>query len=108
MFLDCKEPVYSGMSAAERGFPVQRPNSTGSVSYVSSCGHSSSSSSSGRGSVSPVGYQLGLSTRVASDPGTFFNPGEHEHDQENIRQKHLGKALIKQNITFAHLLSQFT
>ncbi|XP_058260067.1 quattro isoform X2 [Hemibagrus wyckioides] len=88
---DCKAPVFSGMSNTERGFPVQRPNSTGSASYVSSCSHSSSSSSSGRGSVSPVGYHIGRSARVVSvsDPGRFSNPGEHDLDQENVRQNQL-------------------
>lgn len=96
MCSDCKAPVFSGMSDTERGFLVQRPNSTGSASYVSSCSHSSSSSSSGRGSVSPVGYHIGLASRVVSvsDPGRFSNPGEHDIDQENIRQNQLGKALI--------------
>ncbi|KAB5584132.1 hypothetical protein PHYPO_G00103910 [Pangasianodon hypophthalmus] len=88
---DCKAPVFSGMSDTERGFPVQRPNSTGSASYVSSCSHSSSSSSSGRGSVSPVGYHIGLSRRVVSmsGPGRFSNPEEHDLDQENVRQNQL-------------------
>lgn len=105
MFSDCKTPVFSGMSDTEQGFSVQRPNSTGSVSYVSSCSHSSSSSSSGRGSVSPVGYHIGLSASVVSvsDPGRFSNPEEPGVDQENARQNHLGKALIKQNVLSDHL-----
>ncbi|XP_053492141.1 quattro isoform X4 [Ictalurus furcatus] len=88
---DCKAPVFSGIPDAEQGFPVQRPNSTGSTSYVSSCSHSSSSSSSGRGSVSPVGYHIGLSRRIVSvsDPGRFSSPGEHDLDQENVRQNQL-------------------
>lgn len=109
MFSDCKASVFSGMSDTEQGFPAQRPNSTGSASCMSYCSHSSSSSSSGRGSVSPVGYDIGLSRRVASvsDPGRFSNPGEHDLDQENVRQNQLGKPLIKQNMLSCHLLSLF-
>ncbi|XP_027002867.2 quattro isoform X1 [Tachysurus fulvidraco] len=83
--------VFSGLSDTERGFPVQRPNSSGSASCVSSCSHSSSSSSSGRGSVSPVGYHVGLSTKIVSvsDHGRFSNPGEHDLNQENVRQNQL-------------------
>ncbi|XP_060775488.1 quattro isoform X2 [Neoarius graeffei] len=88
---DCKAPVFSGMPDTERRFLVQRPNSTGSASYVSSCSHSSSSSSSGRGSVSPVGNHIGVSRRVISvpDPGRFSNPGEHDLDQETVKQNQL-------------------
>lgn len=101
-FSDCMTPVLSGMSKTERGFLAQRPNSTGSASYVSSCSHSSSSSSSGRGSVSPVGYHIAFCRRVvsASDPGGFSNPGEHDLDQENVRQNQLGKeGVIRGNKT---------
>lgn len=91
LFSDCKAPIFSG---TEQGF--QRPNSTGSVSYVSSCSHSSSSSSSGRGSVSPVGYHTGLCRVVSvSDPGTFSIPGEHDLDQENVKRNQLGNILTK-------------
>lgn len=109
MFSDCKAPVFSGIPDTEQGFPVQRPNSTGSTSYVSSCSHSSSSSSSGRGSVSPVGCHIGLSRRIVSvsDPGRFSSPGEHDLDQENVRQNQLGKALIKLYMLCGHFLSWF-
>lgn len=105
MFSDCKAPVFSGMPDTERRFLVQRPNSTGSASYVSSCSHSSSSSSSGRGSVSPVGNHIGVSRRVISvpDPGRFSNPGEHDLDQETVKHNQLGKAFIKQNMLSGHI-----
>ncbi|XP_046704891.1 quattro isoform X2 [Silurus meridionalis] len=92
---DCKAPVFSGLSDIEQGYPAQRPNSTGSASYVSTCSHSSSSSSSGRGSVSPVGYHIDLSRRAVSvsDPGGFSNLGEHDLDQENIRQNQLDSSV---------------
>ncbi|KAM9483195.1 quattro [Clarias gariepinus] len=87
----CDRAINCAITGRERGFLAQRPNSTGSASYVSSCSHSSSSSSSGRGSVSPVGYHIAFCRRVvsASDPGGFSNPGEHDLDQENVRQNQL-------------------
>ncbi|KAF5909337.1 protein-glutamine gamma-glutamyltransferase 2-like, partial [Clarias magur] len=87
----CDRAINCALTGRERGFLAQRPNSTGSASYVSSCSHSSSSSSSGRGSVSPVGYHIALCRRVvsASDPGGFSNPGDHDLDQENARQNQL-------------------
>ncbi|XP_017553405.1 quattro isoform X1 [Pygocentrus nattereri] len=83
---DCKAADISGMADSQGRFPGQRPNSTGSVSCTSS-----SSSSSGRGSVSPVGYLIGASRRTVSesDQGRFSSPGvleEYDIEQENSSQ----------------------
>lgn len=83
---DCKAAASS-----KGGFPVQRPNSTGSVCCTSSDSPSSSSSSSGRGSMSPVGYMIGPSKRGVSTSvcGRLSNPGvseEYDLDQENGSQ----------------------
>ncbi|KAK1796527.1 hypothetical protein P4O66_009562, partial [Electrophorus voltai] len=67
---ECKPAVSSGMSDSQVRFPAQRPNSTGSTSWTSSGSHSpSSSSSSGRCSMSPVSDLIGLSRRGVSAPG---------------------------------------
>ncbi|KAI4883065.1 hypothetical protein NFI96_029356 [Prochilodus magdalenae] len=83
---DNKVSASSGMSDTQGGFPVQRPNSTGSASCTSS-----SSSSSGRGSLSPVGYLIGPSRRgvSVSGHGRFSSPGvleEYDLEQENSSQ----------------------
>uniref|UniRef100_A0A4W4HNC1 DH domain-containing protein n=1 Tax=Electrophorus electricus TaxID=8005 RepID=A0A4W4HNC1_ELEEL len=85
-----------------------RPNSTGSTSWTSSGSHSpSSSSSSGRCSMSPVSDLIGLSRRGVSAPGHGRpNSGvleEYDIEQEKGIQILLGGPLLSQSVLFYSL-----
>ncbi|XP_062853444.1 quattro [Trichomycterus rosablanca] len=99
---ECKATTFTGMSDTQGGFSVWRPNSTSSASYVSSCSHSSSSSS-GRGSVSPGAMRL---ETPAVDRGRFSNPGGLE--EYDLERENGGQNLVESSESSGESVSGFS